>query len=444
MDGNVMRFPDLGDSAVKYKSVDENFDISVKEVDDSAFDIHSPDLVRLDLDNLESLAEAVPTMVQVGFLKSTIGELAHMQLYTITRDGIPVSPNELMIKKNHALMAVIADKKSKFEHVPDVNPVDMEAMPRIKALSAVGTATAIYTIIAALVQKRFLEKINKNLTQLSRDAYEIKAFLAEEQKSRLTAAISQLKEIESKKEMISESDTMKLVCLNQLANIKATSEEMRSFYGEMVQLKKDMLLEKTKQNKSENKRKQLVKDELLQNLIYYQLGHEIYAMAELELLYFDGKYSRESLDWLKKELETRNTEIKETKQLVIDAIVETELRKPGQKIGMALASIEPGIEELPLFFRCIVDTLMPRFVPSLNGHEADKAILKWLGIDVVELSRKKSKKIKDSADIKATHEVYEQRKEGLNSYVDVIDRLNGLYNKPVRILRHQDEYYLIA
>lgn len=402
-------------------------------------DMQSSDLIPLSSSEIETLFSAMPALATSALTSSTISDLGQMHLYTLTRNGIGISPNELMQKKNGALFGMISDIRGHFSAVADIRAVDFKSMPKVQLLNRASIAMAVYAVLAAITQKKFLEKINKNLTQLYSEVGTIKMYLSEAQRAKVNGAMKQLEDINSKKEAALTGPEIKAVMLNQIAQIKSIAEESRAFYSKLVQTDTKQYLVKTKNKKAERKKKELQKESLLQDLLYYEVGNELHALAELFTVYFDGQYKPEYLELLRNDFVKRGCELEEIKEVVSKALADVDMRKPGTKFMLGITSIEPAIEKAPAVLQALPGVLIP--IPY--GHTLEKRLGKKLGIDLSELSKKKNTAIKESAASKADEEIKERKIGELAQFIESIDKMDKFYNRPIKLLKKQDQYYYL-
>jgi len=405
----------------------------------SDIDMQSPDLIPLSNYEIETLFSAMPTLAVAGITNSTIKELGHLQLYTVTRNGMPISPNELIQKKDGALLGMIADIKGHFAASADILPADLKSIPKVQLLNCTNIAMAVYAVLAAITQKKYLDKINKNLSQLNAEVGAIKMYLTEAQRAKVNGAMKQLEDINTKKEAVLNSPEIKAVMLNQIAQIKGVAEESRAFYSRMVQGDTNKYLVKTKNKKAERIKKGQQKEELFQDLLYYEIGNEIHALAELFTLFFDGQYKPEYLELLRNDFANREHELEEIKRAVSKALTDVDLRKPSTKFMLGITSIETTIEKAPEALQA-----MPGFLlPFPYGHTLEKKVGQKIGIDITELSKKKNAAIKESAAKKASKEIQERQIGDLTRFIESVDKMDRFYNQPIKLLKNQDSYYLL-
>ncbi len=348
-----------------------------------------------------------------------------------------------MAKKDGPLFGVIADARGKFAAMADVTSVDIKAIPKVELLNCTNVAMAVYAILAAITQKKFLDKINKNLTQLNTEVSDIKYMLSEAQRAKVVGAMKQLEDINSKKEAAINSPELKMVMLSQIAQIKGVAEESRAFYGKMISADASKYLLKTKNKKEERIKKERIKTELLQDLVYYEIGHELHAAAELFALYFDGRYDADYLETLRKDFSQRENELAEIKELAANAIAQVDLRKAKNKIRTVATAIEPKLEELPAPLKIATDVAIPgRVLPIPGGHKIENIIADKMGYNIAEKSQEKNNEIKQKALNRAIQEVEGKVKGDLSQFSETIEKMDKFYNKPIQLIKNQDDYYL--
>jgi len=264
-------------------------------------------------------------------------------------------------------------------------------------------------------------------------------YLTEAQRAKVNGAMKQLEDINTKKEAVLNSPEIKAVMLNQIAQIKGVAEESRAFYSRMVQGDTNKYLVKTKNKKAERIKKGQQKEELFQDLLYYEIGNEIHALAELFTLFFDGQYKPEYLELLRNDFANREHELEEIKRAVSKALTDVDLRKPSTKFMLGITSIETTIEKAPEALQA-----MPGFLlPFPYGHTLEKKVGQKIGIDITELSKKKNAAIKESAAKKASKEIQERQIGDLTRFIESVDKMDRFYNQPIKLLKNQDSYYLL-
>lgn len=421
----------------------DDIQLSSEMVSCEKIDLHSSNFIELSGYEKETLIGVLPSLTVAGLTNDTINEIGKMHLYTLTRNGISICPNELMAKKDGALFGVIADVRGKFAAMADVSSFDIKSVPKINLLAGANIATAVYAVLAAITQKKFLDKINKNLSQLNAEVGDIKLILTEAQRAKVIAAMNQLDDINKKKEVAINSPEIKTIMLSEIAHIKGVAEESRAFYGKMINLDAGKYLLKTKNKKDERIKKERIKTELLQDLVFYEIGHELHAAAELFTLYFDGQYNADYLQMLREDFSRREIELAEIKELTANAIAEVDLRKAKNQIMLAMTSIEPKLDQLPKPVKVAIDILAPgASLPLPGGHRIESKVADQFGFNIVEESKAKHEEIKQKVHNRASHEVEAKGIGDLSAFIESIDKMDAFYNRPIQLINDHDNYYL--
>ena len=116
-----------------------------------------------------------------------------------------------------------------------------------------------------------------------------------------------------------------------------------------------------------------------------------------------------------------------------------ELKKLRNRLGLALTNFECKFDQT----KTVIKVFRPgKILWTPGGYLLERAIGKGIGIDSVERSQHSNDSIKQKAEDKAKSEVDNQI-GNMSKYIESLDKMQAMYNNPLKIVQNQDEYYLV-
>ncbi|MBR4659595.1 MAG: hypothetical protein IKP26_10100 [Clostridia bacterium] len=412
---NVVQFP--GQNKVKEDNALEGLSLSVEKIPASKIDLHSPMFERVDREYLEGAFDVALQPAISDLLNGTL-DYSGVTLYTVTLDGNPVSPNDLAMKTNGSLFATIRGEDGRFVRVPDLDPVNKQFLNPVQFKKI----RLIWKIMAVATRQKYLNAINNNLSCISENVSYIKMLFLEEQKNKLLSAIYQLEEFKDRKESLAGDTAVK----TQILEIERIAKETNLNYESLLNIEIERYLGKTKSNKEGRTREENIKNELVRNLRFYELSQQVYVVAELLRIYLFEGFAYNELEILKKKAGEKQKEIIEKEDLVRNALVKEKLQKtyvykmgnPSKRFKKA-SKFSPGfILHFPGGLKIEFDTFNKKFkTPE-------------------KIEKKKNELLEEANDLLAEIGDFEP-------LIENIEKLQDLYNTPLKIVQNQDEYYLV-
>lgn len=258
--------------------------------------------------------------------------------------------------------------------------------------------------------------IDKKMEEIQQTTQQILCFLQQDKESDLEASVNSLADILDHFRYNSENDLWKVSQLTVATTIKGKAEKSIIFYRRQIQqvLKDNGFLHVNQQVNN------VVKN-VRHNFKYYQLGVYLYAYASFLEVILNGNYRKDFLDRIYEKLEEYSQQYRFDYTRIYDQLesfaktsVETialnEIGKASKGIGAAIARI-----------------------PVVNKGPVDDALIA-AGNTVKKLSRKNS----DSA----MRKYRDNRDSGIQLFMENIETINRIGNKPVEILFDQEEAYI--
>ena len=281
----------------------------------------------------------------------------------------------------------------------------------------VETKSAIMSINpAAIAIAVAVFSINQKLDQIEDTTHEILQFLQQDKESELEGAVNSLTDIFEHYRFNSDNDLWKGSQLTIATTIKGKAEHNIIFYRKQI---KKAISEKG--HLFLNHQVDKTVKEVQHSFKYYQLGVYLYAYASFLEVVLNGNLQRDYLDHICEKLEEYSqqyrfdyTEIYDRLEVFTKSSVETIALKG---IGKASKGLGSAIGKIPV----------------VSKGPVDEALIS-VGNSVKNLSRKHSKH---------TMRAFQNNRDaGIQLFMENIEKINQISNKPVEILFDQDMVYI--
>lgn len=258
--------------------------------------------------------------------------------------------------------------------------------------------------------------INQKLEQIEDTTREILQFLQQDKESELEASVNNLADIFDHYRFNSDNDLWKVSQLTVVTTIKGKAEQSIFFYRKEIEkaVRETSRLHANYQVDKAGRKIQ-------HHFKYYQLGVYLYAYASFLEVMLNGNFQKEYLDYISEKLREYSqqyrfdyTEIYDRLESYAKSSVETMALKG---IGKASKGIGSAIGKIPVVSRGPVDEAL-----IAAGNTAKN------------LSRKHSN---------STMRTFRNNRDaGIQLFLENIDKVNQICNKPVEILFDRDMVYI--
>ena len=258
--------------------------------------------------------------------------------------------------------------------------------------------------------------INQKLEQIEDTTREILQFLQQDKESELEASVNNLADIFDHYRFNSDNDLWKVSQLTVVTTIKGKAEQSIIFYRKEI----EKAVRETSRLHA-NYQVDKVGRKIQHHFKYYQLGVYLYAYASFLEVMLNGNFQKEYLDYISEKLREYSqqyrfdyTEIYDRLESYAKSSVETMALKG---IGKASKGIGSAIGKIPVVSRGPVDEAL-----IAAGNTAKN------------LSRKHSN---------STMRTFRNNRDaGIQLFLENIDKVNQICNKPVEILFDRDMVYI--
>ncbi len=292
----------------------------------------------------------------------------------------------------------------------------LEAQARWIPVDSAAASLAIDPVTIAIAVA--MMSINKKLDSIKKTQDEILHFLEQDKESELKGAINSLAEILSQFKYNSENNNWITSHLGTVSLIKVNAEKHIDFYREDVRAKIDDF-KRVHIGAQDAK----VFDKLQHSFKYYQLCVYLYAYASFSEVLLGKNYKKDYLEYMAKKIQDNafdyQLDYSNCYGILDDYMKKSLDAKVLKGVGAVSKSLGSAVSKIPVIEKGPVDEALIKAGKALN--------------------RKGNKQAEDVMDSFRTY-----RDAGTRLFVENIETINRLCNKPVEMMFDDNMIYLCA
>ncbi len=366
--------------------------------------ISKDDIVRL-----EGILSEYPSLKVIG----ETSRLLESPLYRVSVNGVDVSPEDLVMKKNGHRMASIKDIKEKFLHNADVDNVDVDDIKLHLA------TTTVFSIASVATSQYYLKNIDSKLSEIKKDTEDIKNFLNVDKQSKIEGDFELLKGIAEQLDSIRSDESLFLQKGVQVASIQKDAKGNIRFYERYL----EEALDQYKREKNRGKGLAKIIRRLSGDYFYYKLSLQVYALSRLVELMLLSEYKESYIASVREDLEELSKNFSNNTREASSIIYRYGYKKRNAQTTHFLANMMKG-----------------------TGKALGKSPLKATKLDRALIKQSESSDARTRAKIQKTVDsvLGGNSERLLESYVEMVDDMGYLVGNRVRIEGSEGEMFIVG